>query len=176
MTALRKFIKSRRGVIASEFALVVPIMIAIWLGIVELSSAHLVARKVEVAAQSAADIIAQDEFMTVAKLDDIVAAINVILAPYPTTSLGYDISSIVADSGGTNTVDWRRAGGTLAGTAAPNPTIADNLNSTDDSVIVVTVTLVHEPLFLSYILGQFANFTLTETMFARPRLVPIIPL
>ncbi len=175
----RKFLNNHRGVIATEFALVAPIMILLWVGMVELATAHLVAKKVEIAAQSAADIIAQDDFTDDAKLADIGKAINTILFPYPITNMGYRIASIVADSGGTNTVAWNQPGGTVT-VAVPDPAIADNLTTTDDSVIVVTVTYNHTPVLVDRIIGRSifggsTSITLGETVFARPRLVPIIP-
>ena len=123
MVVFRKFMKGGRAVIATEFALIAPIMILLWVGVVELATAHLVARKVEAAVQSAADIIAQDQVTNIARLDDIEAAINAILAPYPTATIGYQFASIVEDSGGTNTIGWHNARGTLAGAPAPNPAI-----------------------------------------------------
>ncbi len=169
--------KGDRAVIATEFALIAPVMILLWVGVVELATAHLVARKVEAAAQSAADIIAQDADTNIARLDDIEAAIKAILAPYPTTTVGYQFASIVEDSGGINTIGWHNARGTLAGAAAPSLALGANLNNGEDSVIVVTVSYVHTPIiFNPSMFGWLApNITIDKTVFARPRRVPAIP-
>lgn len=176
MSLFRKFLKSRTGVIATEFALVAPLMVTIWFGIVEASSAYLVLRRVEVAAQTAADLIAQNETITAAQITDIAAAIDAILDPYPDTTdpntAGYNFASIEADAVGTNTVVSLGTGGSRT-VADPSATAADTLNTTDDSVIVVTLEYSYQPALFSTLINPFI---LTETAFARPRLVPVIPL
>ena len=153
MASLQEFFSNVRGVIATEFALVAPVLILLWVGMVEFATAHLIAQKVEIAAQSAADIISQDDFTDTTKLANINAAIVTILAPYNLGNMGYRISSIVADADGVNAVAWNKAGGTVA-VDVPAPTIADNLTEGDDSVIVVTVTYQHTPVLLGRIIGE----------------------
>ena len=50
---------NREGVAALEFALLMPFMIALWGVIIEYSNLQAAARKVNIAAQSLADVIAQ---------------------------------------------------------------------------------------------------------------------
>lgn len=177
MGSFREFFSNRRGVIATEFALVAPVLILLWVGMVEFATAHLVAQKVETAAQSAADIIAQDDFTDTAKLANIDAAIDTILVPYDPGQMGYRITSIVANENGVNDVVWNKTGGTVA-VDVPNPTIADELTSPGDSVIVVTVTYKHTPVLVGTVMREKIfgdSITLDETVFAKPRLVPVIP-
>lgn len=176
---LRKFFKSRRGVLATEFALVAPVMVILWVGLVELATAYLVAQKVEMAAQSAADIIAQDRFVDNTKLANIDKAIKTIIYPYNTAKMGYHIASIVADAGGINSVAWHQGGGALV-VPVQQATIADPLTTADDSVIAVTVQYNHTPIFFDWtyvreLFGGRTTVTIDETVFARPRLVPIVP-
>jgi len=179
MSQFRYFLGNCRGVIATEFALVAPIMVLIWVGMVELATGYLVAQKVEIAAQSAADIIAQDKFTDNSKLANITAAIDTILVPYVPSNMGYRIASIVADADGNRTVDWNEPGGTLV-VPIPDPAIANGLTTANDSVIVVTVTYYHVPVFVDRVIGRSifggsTSITLSKTVFARPRLVPVIP-
>ena len=179
MASLRKFIRNRGGVVATEFALVAPILILLWVGMVELATAFLVSQKVEIAAQSAADIIAQDKFTDSSKLANVDAAIKTILVPYVPANMGYRIASIVADADGDRAVAWNEPGGTVT-VPVPDETVAQNLTTTNDSVIVVTVTYNHIPVFVDRIIGRsiFGGSTsvaLNATVYARPRLVPVIP-
>ena len=177
MVLIRQFFANRRGVIATEFALVAPIMIFLWIALVELATAYLITQKVELAAQSAADIIAQDDFTDIAKLENIDSAVKTILFPYDMTKMGYRIASIVANSEGANSVEWAQPGGGVV-VPIPDPTIGDSLTTAGDSVIIVTVTYNHSPVFISQIIGEQllgASIALSETAFAKPRLIAIIP-
>ena len=179
MTPLRTFLGSRRAVIATEFALVAPLMILLWMGLVELATAHMVKQKIEIAAQSAADIIAQNDFMDDVKLNEIEAAIRPIIYPYDPQNMGYDVASIVAAADGTNSLAWDDARGALS-VPAPLPSVANNLTTTNDSVIVVTVKYNHTPVLVDQVFGHnlfggSSAFLFSETVFARPRLFPVIP-
>jgi hypothetical protein len=91
--------------------------------------------------------------------------------------MGYRIASIVANAGGINAVTWSEQGGTVT-VPIPEAAIGDPLTTADDSVIAVTVTYNHTPVFISQIIGESllgTNITISETGFARPRLVPVIP-
>lgn len=163
----------RRAVIAIEFAIVLPVMLTLWLGVVEFGSLHLAAKKVEVAAQSVADLISQRNTIDVATLGDFTNAINAIMAPFPkgTGTVAYQIISVVADAADATSVAWYYP----TGGAAPSvPPEAEPLVTGNDNVIVVTVSYSHEPWLSSYYVLT-GNVALSETMYAKPRLVATIP-
>ena len=94
---LAQFVKEIRALGAVEFALIVPVMLLVWVGTVELAELHLASRKVTVAAQTAADLIAQEKSVTESQLEDVVAAVNAIMVPYPTISKGYDLERVASN-------------------------------------------------------------------------------
>ena len=172
LTLMKYWFKCCRGTATMEFALVAPLLLTLWVGIIELSDAHMVGRKAVAGAQAAADLIAQRETVTAANFADIIQAVNAILAPYPTANIGYDIASIETDNNGNLTVGWRFTAGNLQAGGGGIPATAVNLVTTDDSVIVANLAYVHQPALALV----FGNITFAEAAYARPRNVRKIPL
>ena len=77
---LHRWLVDRRAVAAVEFALIAPLLLLVWVAIIEVSNLHLVGRKATIAAQAAADLTAQERSVNAGKLADIVAAINSLFA------------------------------------------------------------------------------------------------
>ncbi|HDL17096.1 MAG TPA: pilus assembly protein, partial [Rhizobiales bacterium] len=79
---LRALAHDTGGVSAVEFALILPIMITMYIGAVEFSSALTVDRRVSSVASAAADLTAQAEEVTSNSLQDIFTAATSIMTPY----------------------------------------------------------------------------------------------
>ena len=73
----------RRGVAAMEFALVLPLMVLVLVGIAELGNALLLDRKITRAAHIGADLVNQEDTVTAADITDIREAMEAILLPFP---------------------------------------------------------------------------------------------
>jgi Flp pilus assembly protein TadG len=124
---LRAFRKAKDGAAAVEFALLLPVMITMFFGVVETSLALLCRADVSVMASTAADLVAQESAPTSADLSNTYSAAGTILYPYysggatgkPTiriTSVIYDTTSQSTTAG---KVDWTC---TQAGTGTLSPT------------------------------------------------------
>ena len=166
--------RNRQGMAITEFALLLPILILIWGGIVELSTAHFVGRKVALATQSVADLVAQERSVTTALLDNNVRAGAAILFPYPANTLSFQIQSIVSDGNGKIKSDWLHTAPITSQGSGSIPPEARNLLTKNDSTIYVKVDYRHTPVLGSLIPG-FKNFSITEEAFAKPRRTNIIP-
>ncbi len=164
---------NREGVAALEFALLMPFMIAIWGVIIEYSNLQSAARKLNVAAQSLADVIAQEEFVTRASLTNALEIPAVIMRPYPTDTLTVGIQSIEADRNGNISVGW--SAGTNVGSP---PGIASSLVNRNDSTIHVVVRYTYEPVLGNMIPPEFLPgfINMRQEAYARPRLTTIISL
>lgn len=162
ISRIRGLLSDRGGVAAVEFALVAPVLIALWLGMTEFANVHLVARKANIAAQSVADLIAQERTATTGELDDVLQAATQIMEPFPIAPLSVQITSVVADGNGVLSAEWEYPG--VGGGAIPPEAV--NLVGPDESVIVVTLSYQYQPI-LNSVVGVI---TLSERAFARPRL------
>ncbi len=86
-TFLRRLCGNRDGVSAVEFALIAPVMVLFYVGMVEISLALSVDRKVTNAASALADLVAQDDVITDGEMVDILNAGSAIIAPYDAGSV-----------------------------------------------------------------------------------------
>lgn len=105
MTALSRFNKlpftalwrDCRGVVAVEFAIVVPVMLIAFFGTVEFCSAVAVDRKVGIMARTLSDLTSQNTSVNDAQLTNIFNASTQIMAPYTTSPLQSTISELYVD-------------------------------------------------------------------------------
>ena len=154
---------------AVEFAMLVPILILMYVGTVEIGNLLTLTRRVETAASTAADLAAQKREVSTAELDDIVKASESILAPYDTTPLKVVVSSVVADQNNQGKVAWSCSGsgsGRAAGSSYALPTGTTAPNS---SVIVAEVTYAFTPMFDLKMFFSPDAFNLQRTIYTRPR-------
>jgi len=161
---LRSLPADTRGVSAVEFALIVPFMIAVWMGSVELATLELVSRKVSVAAQTVADLVAQEEKVTTDSLENIIGVGRQILAPFPTKTLSIQIISVEADLDGLINVGWSFPTGQGAGI----PEKARALLIKNESVVAVVLKYNAEGIFANY------ERNIIEEFYTRPRKVRTI--
>ena len=109
---VRDLTRDQSGNILVEAALVFPILVALLLGVSELSEAFTASRRVAAAAHAAADLVARSASVTAADLSGIKAMVDETIKPFPAASLGLVITSVVADKDNATTVLWSEASGT----------------------------------------------------------------
>jgi Flp pilus assembly protein TadG len=161
--------RDRRGVAAIEFAMIVPILILMYIGTVEIGNLLTVVRRSDTVASTAADLTAQVKQVSNTDLADIFAASTSILTPYPTTPLTVVLSSVVADSSNNGKVAWScasKGAGRAVGSAYQVPGGTTVANS---SVIVAEVTYAFTPLLDLKRVFSPGAFDMKRTFYARPR-------
>ncbi|POF34438.1 TadE/TadG family type IV pilus assembly protein [Roseibium marinum] len=173
---LHGFWRDRSGVSATEFALILPFMLIILIGMTELSGAINADRKVSRIANATTDLVAQSQTLSPAELDDILALGGKILAPYPDDTLDTIISSITFDEDGDPTVDWSYdsdKGTPWPAGSAPPITLPDTVAAPLTSIVLAQSTLVYSPPFSGLLTEAFprlATYTLQDIFYLRPRL------
>ncbi len=162
--SLRRFLGNRNGMAASEFALLLPLMLLLLVGTVELGNALIADRKITAAVQTAADLVAQAEQVSTGDLNDIFKAVELILSPYAYTNAGISIYSVVSDTGGNLSVDWSES----RGTGAPSATtvLPTNLLPPGSSVVVAAMNFRHQPIITGLLVSEFE---ISDRAFLRPR-------
>jgi Flp pilus assembly protein TadG len=103
---LRRFIADKRGVSAVEFAMLLPLMVTLYLGGVEVSSAIAIERKMTLVARTLGDLTAQATSVSEADLSNIKAAATAIIAPFDDTKIGITISSVIVDAQKVAKIKW----------------------------------------------------------------------
>jgi Flp pilus assembly protein TadG len=115
-----------KAMAAVEFAMVLPFMLMLFVGGVELGSGMAINVKVTEATHSIADMVSQNTQISTARMQTMLGAAAAIMAPYPITDSNNNslivvtVSQVSTDSGGNATVQWSQSyNGTTYGTGRP---------------------------------------------------------
>lgn len=164
-------LRRNRGTASVEFALVAPIMIAIFLGVIELTGLLLVERKIIAATETVADLISQESVVTPQEIDDVVTAAQRIFDPYPSLALTVNIASVRYNTDtGAPELEWQRITGAGFGDSSVLTQVTE-LGKAGEGVVVAYLTYTYTPVFGSLITG---TVLLDETAFLRPRRSPVV--
>jgi len=150
---LARFLRREEGVAATEFALILPAMATLLLGVIDVGNAMTVARRSVIAATTLADQITRYSIMSNTELEDAVDAVALIMAPYEEDELGYDILSIEFDSRGNADVLWRVTHGMTPNGDYPNA--LDGAGTAGMGLVVVTTEVSYDPRFWGFATGEF---------------------
>lgn len=169
-----RFGADRRGVAAVEFALVLPFMLLLFLGMVELNSALTLDRKVSQTASALADLVAQTDKLTTAQVNDLMEISEAMLAPYPASNVKLVVASVWMKDVNKPQVVWSRALHTGAwGKNSPPPIeIPEGLTKQKDTYLIVAqAKYTHRPTFATVLKDVFSTETieLSDIYFMRPR-------
>jgi len=172
-----KFIKDNRGVAAVELACILPMILLMFFGAIEISNFVLVNQRTEKMSNTIGDMVAQYTAISTKDLNLILAATGDIMQPFPFADQGYVIITAVNRKVGEGPkVAWQyEGGGTLKnmksnfgnpGFASPLPT-GFTLNERE-TVIIAEVYYNYKPFITSQFMGKDSN--LYKVAFYKPRL------
>lgn len=104
---IRAFASAERGVAAVEFAMVVPVLLAIYIGCTEAGGLLITDRKVQSVAGSVGDLVSRsNKFLAEDQLEDFFLAATRIMSPYSTTDLSQTVTAISVSEEGEAIVAW----------------------------------------------------------------------
>jgi Flp pilus assembly protein TadG len=156
-TAIGRFLQSNSGVAATEFALLLPVLLTIYLGTVEAAQGITAKRKADSVARTLADLSSQSSSLDDTMVQDLFNnAAPAIMAPYPGTALRMRIYSVVFDATGKGKVSWVEERNWAGGTAIKrcDEYKGDDLVSLPNtSQVVGEVVYDYTPLFGETIVG-----------------------
>ncbi|MEP4769276.1 MAG: TadE/TadG family type IV pilus assembly protein [Roseibium sp.] len=168
--------RNTKGVSAVEFAMILPFMLLLFMGTVEITDVFDKDRKVNQIASTITDLTAQAQTVTADELDNVLNLGEVILGPDSDTQLEVILASISFDDKGKATVDWSRGNKKAAPWdkgKAPSITLPGTIAVPDTSVVAGQVNLTYVPLFAGLLTSHFdraSSVELSEIYFLRPRL------
>jgi Flp pilus assembly protein TadG len=163
---LADYARDRRAMSAVEFAILLPFMLTLYLGSVEVFRGISAKRDVTMIAHSLADLTSQYGTIHNSDMTNILAAASAIMAPFPTGPLQATVSELTIDSHGVATVAWSD---TLNGTALPvgsTMTVPAGPNVPNTYVIFTQVRYTYDPTF-GYVLTSTIN--LSDQIYMAPR-------
>lgn len=168
-TFARRFRSSISGVSAIEFAIILPLMVTMFLGMAEVSNYIEMSRRAASLASSAADLVAQEATVDTGDINDVFATMAIIGSPMNAGSIRIAITSVVADADGvTNRVAWSDAKNRTARTVNSVVSSAEfpsGMLLAFQGAIMVEVEYPFTPMFT----GIIPSSTLRSTFYLKPR-------
>jgi Flp pilus assembly protein TadG len=172
--SLARWSRDDRGIAAVEFAMIAPLMIVMFFGMIDVSMGVAADRKVTVIAQSMADLASRYRTVTDTEFTNFFNIGDAMLAPYATTPLASTISQVYIDPAtGTGKIYWSK--GDVVRAVNSSITVPAGLIGKDSSnnvlanqyLILAEVTYLYKPI-IGYVVPQ-AGITLKESTYTRPR-------
>lgn len=165
----------RRGMAAVEFALVLPIMLLLLVGMTELYSAMTLDRKLSQTSSAIADLVAQESAVTRGELLAIMDVAEAILDPYPESGIQFVVAGVRMEEENQPEVTWSEGMNVTSwATGAPPPIdIPEELTKTKGAFLVVTHgTYTYQPVFTNLFKDIFgtSQIELEDAYYLRPRL------
>jgi Flp pilus assembly protein TadG len=154
----------QRAMAATEFALILPFMVALLLGGIEVSDAVSLGRKVTLTAHTVTDLVTQNTCLSTSEMSTIIGATSAIVAPYSSANLSMTVTEISTDANSKATVTWTTSSTLAVGTVVTLPTALQQPNAT---YIWGLATYSYKPT-LGYKLTGTIN--ITDQMYLSPRL------
>ncbi|MGV3652026.1 MAG: TadE/TadG family type IV pilus assembly protein [Devosia sp.] len=164
---LLHFLRNTRGVAAVEFAIILPAMLALYVGAVEVSTLITADRRVTTIAGTVGDLVSRrNATISQAVLDDYFAAAAAIIAPFPTDTLTQVVSCVRVAADGTTSVMWSRSynGGDareVGSSYALAPETQMSLLARGGYIIVAEVAYNYSPYIGLVLEGPFPLFQQT---------------
>ncbi|MBX9460167.1 MAG: pilus assembly protein [Brevundimonas sp.] len=164
---IRRWTGDERGVSAIEFAMLAPVLILFYMGMTEFCQGFMAQKRMGHVSATVADLIAQEEAVTPAAIDDIFEIGELIMKPFPTGTLHQRVSSVTQTSGVAK-VDWSRGDGMTARGPLSTVTLPADLITDGESVVVAEVTYDYDSA-ADYLMPGLTRFS--HTYYLRPRTV-----
>lgn len=161
------FAADPRAVAAVEFGMVLPFLMIMAFGSVEVADGITVKRKLTHVTSSVGDLVAQSKVVTNADMANILNVSSAIMKPYPETTLKITVSGITIDSSSNATVTWSDSkNGVPLPIGSPYPLPAD-LKVANTFLVVSESSYVYTPT-VAYILT--GDVPMDDQFFLKPRL------
>lgn len=163
----RRLRRERSGIAATEFAILAPVLITLWIGLSEVTEGVMLHRKVSLLTRTLADLTAQATTVNDDGVGNIFNAASAVMLPFTSINPQMTISSIVINSSGVAKVCWSDAKYATALTAGSPITLPTALQVAGTSLIMATASYDYKPQLGSPLTGTFVVGN--QPIYMRPR-------
>lgn len=164
---VRNLARDQRGVSAVEFAMLLPLMLTMYFGSIEVSQGISIDRKISLTARTVTDLASQVTSINNADMSNLLQASAAVISPYPASPLSVTVSLVTIDANSKATIAWSD---TLNGTARAKGsavTLPGALLVANTSLVWGEVQYLYKPTIGYTITG---TVTLKDQLYMRPRL------
>ncbi len=163
---LRDFARGQGGMAAVEFAALLPFMLIVYLGGIEIGDGVAIDRKVAITTRVVADLASRYTTIKNTDMSSILGASSTIIAPYSATPISVTVSQVTCDSKGNATVTWSDSLNGTAHALGSSVTLPGTLAAANVSYIWGEVAYAYTPT-LGYVMT--GTLTLKNQIFMSPR-------
>jgi Flp pilus assembly protein TadG len=164
----RSFVGDRSGSSVVEFALLLPLMLTMYFGSIQVTDAISADRQVTLVASTAAEIASQYSSVTTANVTNILTAAASVMSPFSFTSANATVTltSVTVDANGNATIAWSRCLNGTARSGTVTNQIPAGLLVANTSVIWAEATYTYRPTIGWGLVG---TVPMSDQIFLRPR-------
>jgi len=170
---LRCFASQCDGVSAIEFAVVLPFVLLMYLGSVELGDGLAIQSKATKTARTVTDLASQYVSIQASDMSNILGASATMITPYPSANMVVTVSEVTTNAQGQGTVTWSCSLNGTARAVGSAVTLPANLQTANISLIWGEVTYPYTPQ-LGFVITGTVN--IYENTYFYPRLVNSVTL
>ena len=168
----RRILAHEDGIAAVEFAMILPVLLVLWIGGVEVTSALSVDRRLNNFASSMGDLVSRSKAISFAQLEDIFDLADAALFPYDEAVVSVRVTAVNVLANGSTQVAWSRARTTTAYAKDTNvnDAVPESLRTpaaTDSQLIMAEVFYTYRPA-VGYVITS--DIDLEERAYFVPRL------
>lgn len=173
---LADFRRDHSGIAATEFAVIVPLMLVLFFGVVEFSTGVAVDRKVTLVARTLSDLVSQNTSVDNTKLTGIFTAGTQVMSqyaqsPYSASTLHSTISELYVDPN-THTAKVQWSSGYAVRATGSAVTIPTALKVDSTYLILSEVSYLYTPT-VGYVMAP-TGVNLSDVSYTRPRQSPCV--
>jgi Flp pilus assembly protein TadG len=170
-SVLRRFVRDSKGVSAIEFAMVLPFMVALYVGTIELGDGLTIRFKATQAVRSVTSLASEYVSIDTATMSSILNAASTVITPYPASNMTITLSEITTNASGQGKVTWSCSLNGTPRTWNSSYTLPTNLQTANITVLLGEVTYPYTP-GLGYVISGTIN--IYQSLYFYPRLTATI--
>jgi Flp pilus assembly protein TadG len=168
--------REKRGVAAVEFALILPVLVTMYLGTIEVTQAVMANRKMVATTSALGDLAAQAQVLGNSDVTNVFAAATATMQPFSTTSLQMRVTQVKV-LGGIARVAWSEGSGGMLPLSVGSvyASFPSSLLPTDPLVtqyyILSEVSYTYTSPIGNLLLSRFvSSMSMSDTFWLRPRI------
>jgi Flp pilus assembly protein TadG len=164
---IASFAQDRRGISAVEFAMLLPLLVTLYFGVVEVTQGVAIDRKVTLTTRTMADLASQVSSINNSEMTNLLNASAAVMAPYQLSPLKIVLSAVTIDGNGTAKIAWSDTLNGTARTVGSTVSLPAVLNVANTTLIWSEVSYTYTP-DVGYVITGTLN--LNDQLYMRPRL------
>lgn len=168
---VHRFLGNRSGVAAVEFAILLPIMVLLYIGGLEISDGFTIKRKVTNATSALDDLVTRTKSITLAEMEAILDAAGAVIAPYSADEMKIKITGVNIDGDSQATVCWGAQRNDTANNEGDSISLPEGVSLPDSFLVVAEVHYLFEPA-IGYVISGTVD--IGDTFYLKPRLSPTV--